>query len=105
MSNPKDRKPPAPQPSARTPGPPKPAMVTDADGVAWTVRAEKRRQAILSFDRSDHRVDAPVYLVFTSELGQRRRSRDPVEEDWPQLSSKQLRDLLQQGLGMPPVSR
>lgn len=80
-------------------------MVTDAEGIAWTVRPEKRRQAILSIDRADHRVEASVYLVFTSELGQRRRSRDPVGEDWPCLSSGQLRDLLQQGVGMPPVSR
>lgn len=80
-------------------------MVTDAEGVAWTVRSEKRRQAILSIDRSDHRVEASVYLIFTSELGQRRRSRDPVSEDWHRLSSRQLRDLLQQGVGMPPVSR
>ena len=80
-------------------------MLTATDGVVWSVRAEKRRQAILSIDRSYHSVDARLYLVFTSELGQRKRSREPVGEDWTGLSTGQLRELFEQGVGLPALSK
>ena len=80
-------------------------MLTAPDGVVWSVRAERRREAILSIDRSNHNVEARLYLVFTSELGQRKRSREPVGDDWTDMSTRQLRELFEQGAGMPPLSK
>lgn len=102
MSDSNERKS-AAQSSRRSSGPQKPVMLTDGDGVVWSVRAEKRRQAILSIDRSDHRVEARIYLVFTSELGQRRRSRESVGDAWQGFSIPQLRELFRQGVGIPPL--
>lgn len=63
---------------------PRPSTVTfvDADGVNWTVRAQRRRSAVLGFDGSTQTISWEFVLIFTSEFGEMRRGVDPVSENW-----------------------
>jgi len=75
--------------------------------MAWCGLSERKSAArrILSIDRSNHNVEARLYLVFTSELGQRKRSREAVGDDWTDMSIGQLHELFEQGGGLPPLSK
>lgn len=76
--------------------------IKDSDGVCWYVRAEERREAVLSIDRSNHQVQRRPYLVFVSEFGKRRRSREPAADGWEKLAEWELRELLASSVGLPP---
>jgi len=66
--------------------------------VIWRVSTEERREAVLSISRSEDQVAHRLYLVFSSEFGHRRRSREPVSHEWHQQSDASLLSLLQRGL-------
>lgn len=71
----------------------------------WAVHVEERREAILSINRSDDRVDRPEYLIFVSEFGERRRSKKPAPDGWQSLQEHELREILKSSIGMPSISR
>lgn len=71
----------------------------------WTCHVEERREAILSIDRSDDRVVRPEYLIFVSEFGKRRRSKEPAPDGWQSLPEHELREILKSSIGMPSVAR
>lgn len=79
--------------------------IKDSEGVIWSVHVEERREAVLSIKGSDHQVDRLQYLVFVSEFGKRRRSKDPAPNGWEQLAEHELRDLLKNSVGLPSLSR
>ncbi len=79
--------------------------IKDSEGVCWNVRVEERREAILSIQRVDHQVDRLQYLVFVSEFGKRRRSKQPAPDGWETLAEHELRELLKASLGLPSFSR
>ncbi len=62
----------------------------DPSGVTWTVRAERRRNAVLSLDGGEPSIAWSLVLVFTSELGDVRRGVDPVTEQWVEMSPAEL---------------
>lgn len=71
----------------------------------WAVHVEERREAVLSIDRSDDRVDRPEYLIFVSEFGKRRRSREPAPRDWQSLPGHELREFLKSAVALPSLTR
>ena len=64
---------------------------TDAEGVGWVVRAQWRRTAVLGLDGSCQSVAREMVLFFTSELGEMRRSRASVTEEWARMSEEELK--------------
>lgn len=82
-----------------------PVTIRDSEGVLWNAHIEERREAVLSIDRSNNQVARPQYLVFVSEFGQRRRSKEPVADGWEGLPQNVLRDLLKSGVGMRDVGK
>ena len=79
-------------------------VLTDTEGVLWRAHIEERREAVLSISRSDDQVARRQYLVFVSEFGHRRRSRDPVADEWRTMSDVALLALLQTGLVLRAAS-
>jgi len=78
--------------------------LTDTEGVIWRVSTEERREAVLSISRSDDQVAHRLYLLFISEFGHRRRSREPAVREWHTLSDATLLSLLQTGLVLRAAS-
>jgi hypothetical protein len=76
--------------------------IKDSDGVSWSVHTQERREAVLSIDRSNHQVERRPYLIFVSEFGKRRRSREPAADGWEKLPEWELRELLASSVGLPP---
>ena len=79
-------------------------VLTDTEGVLWRTHVEERREAVLSISRSDDQVARRQYLVFVSEFGHRRRSRDPVADGWQSKTDATLLAMLQTGLVLRAAS-